>query len=415
MKNIRELLMGRKKQNINMNPIAYLILKPLLRFILGRMFNVEPVIPDEVKKLKPPYLLLANHQGFWDPFLLGMYLEHPVFFLTSDAVFRSRFFKFVLRFLGAIPKTKAKSDIDALKNIIDIKERGQIIGIFPEGRRTWDGVTLPLVFSTSKLVRMLKVPVVSVVFDGGFFSQPRWGKEIRKGRVRMIYKKVLSGDELKSMKINDIHRTLADSIYHDEVQQQMSERIEYRGSRIAENIEQFIFACPVCRQIGRISSEGRSFSCSGCGRIWEIDNFQEIRGANGDGVFNNVRDWNRWQLEHLESALGEAKSAGEVLLADENIVFHTGYKSRVPVLLTRGGMRLTASELEIFDRRGNAVKSLNVDELSGINIQNKEVLEFYYQGVLYTVRDNKKRFSSYKWLKALEFLQQDKMKQFEAD
>ena len=115
--------------------------------------------------------------------MAGIYIKHQIFYIASDAVFRSLFFKFLVQLLGAIPKTKAQSDIDALKNIIRIKEDGNIIGIFPEGRRTWDGVTLPLVYSTSKLIRMLKVPVVTVVFKGGFFSQPRWGFHIQKGKI----------------------------------------------------------------------------------------------------------------------------------------------------------------------------------------------------------------------------------------
>jgi 1-acyl-sn-glycerol-3-phosphate acyltransferase len=407
--------MAKKKKDITVHPVAYRIIVPTLKRWFEKSFNLKAEIPEDIMNLNPPYLLLANHQGFWDPFMAGIYLKHPVFYITSDAIFRSAFFKFILSFLGAIPKTKAQSDIDALKNIIAIKGRGNIIGIFPEGRRTWDGVTLPLVYSTSKLIRMLKVPVITVLFKGGFFSQPRWGFNIQKGEVLMEYKKLFSGEEVASMKVADIHRKLADSLHHDEIEYQKVRRIEYRGVKTAEFIEQFLFACPSCSTIGKLRSGGRKFYCDHCGEGWEINTYQEITGIKGETIYNNTRDWNRWQLKLLESMLDEAKNNGSILMEDKGLLFHTGFKSRRLKLLAKGSMTLTVEKIDMYDTGGQLILSAPLPGLSGLNIQNREVLDFYYEGKLYTVRGIKKRFSAYKWLKALEHIQQERMKRFEAE
>ena len=84
--------MAKKKGSIRVNPVAEKIVKSGLKIVFKKLFNVKLNMPSEVAALKPPFVLLPNHQGFWDPFLAGVYFKPPVFYITSDAVFRSRLF-----------------------------------------------------------------------------------------------------------------------------------------------------------------------------------------------------------------------------------------------------------------------------------------------------------------------------------
>jgi len=402
--------MAKKKSKIRVNPLAAIILKSILRMIFNKQLNVKLNLPDEIYNLEPPYLLLPNHQGFWDPFLAGVYLKHNTFYITSDAVFRAPLFKFLLRFLGAIPKTKAQSDLDALKNIFNIKERGHLIGIFPEGQRTWDGRTLSLIKSTAKLVRMLKVPVVTVVFKGGYYSHPRWGTSIRKGELNMDYQLLFTGEEVGKMKVSEIHSRLTEALSHDEVEYQRQHKLEFTGGRYAENIEQFLFACPSCDTIAGFRSKHDKFECKGCGHEWQINSRQLINAARGDTRFDNVRDWNSWQIERLHKMLDQGFGSEEVLLEDGGIVFHTGFKSRKPRFLAAGSMQLRSDEIIMFNNRKKVLKIIPIQNLSGINVQNKEILDIYFENVLYIVRDPGRRFNAYKWLKAVDYLQREKFK-----
>ena len=406
--------MAKKREKITMNSWFYNTVKPILRIWLEKQFNLEASIPKEVKNLEPPYLILPNHQGFWDPFMAGIYINHKIYYIVSDAVFRSPFFKILMQLVGAIPKTKAQSDIDALKNIIRIKERGDIIGIFPEGRRTWDGVTLPLVYSTSKLIRMLKIPVVTVVFKGGYFSQPRWGFHIQKGKVLMDYKILFSGNELKTMKVDEIHRQLADALDFDEVEYQKEAAVEFRGKKTAEYLEQVLYTCPSCLAIGTMYSKGKNFACTECSYELEYNFLRNFESTKNDVIFNNIRDWNRWQNEKLYIRLDSAVMNEEVFILDKDLVFHTGYKSSKLKYLTSGSLSLTSETLLIKDSTGKIIKSFSLDQITGLNIQNKERLEFYHESTMYTIKGKTKRFSAYKWLKALEYLLKDKTLQFQA-
>ena len=409
--------MGQKKKHITANRRFYRIVQQILGLWFEKQFNLEADIPEEVRNLKPPFLVLPNHQGFWDPFMAAVYLKYPVYYITSDAVFRSPLFSFLLKLLGAIPKTKAQSDIDALKNIMHIKERGDVIGIFPEGRRTWDGVTLPLVYSTSKLIRMLKVPVVTVLFKGGFYSQPRWGFHIQRGKILMEYKILFPGDQVKSMKISDIHNQLSEALSFDEIEYQKEVAIEYKGKKPAEYLEQVLYACPSCKTIGTMFSKGNTFSCRKCGYGLEYNALRKFISIKNDVVYNNIKDWNKWQQSYLFKYLDNFKGDGKDILYDQNLIFYTGYKSKRPGYLAAGSLSLilngTEYYLQIKDAKENEIKSFNILSLSGLNIQNKERLEFYHDGVMYTMKGKLKRFSAYKWLNALEYLLQGKTSQFQ--
>ncbi len=351
--------------------------------------------------------------------MAGIYIKHKIYYIASDAVFRSLFFKILMQLVGAIPKTKAQSDIDALKNIFMVKEKGDIIGIFPEGRRTWDGVTLPLVYSTSKLIRMLKIPVVTVVFKGGFFSQPRWGFHIQKGKVLMDYKILFSGNELKSMKVDEIHRKLADALFFDEIEYQRKEAIKYRGKKSAEFLEQVLFTCPSCKKIGTMYSKGDNFTCTECNYDLTYNSFCIFESRKNDVIFDNIRDWNKWQQENLSVILDNSQLNGKAVLEDGNLIFHTGYKSEKLQHLTFGSLSLIRSSpsdlLVIKNTRGDVVKSFLLTELNGTNIQNKERFEFYHQNTLYTIKGKIKRFSAYKWLNAVEYIVREKTSQFQAE
>lgn len=78
--------------------------------LFTRYYRVKKHLPKEVEKLSPPYLLLSNHVGFWDPFIAGHFIPHFTHFVSSDAVFRNPLLRFFLTRLGTIPKKKNMCD-----------------------------------------------------------------------------------------------------------------------------------------------------------------------------------------------------------------------------------------------------------------------------------------------------------------
>ena len=125
-----------------------------IRQFLNSKYNVKVTRNDTIG-LKPPFLVLGNHVTDFDPFFINSYIEEPISFVAASSAFRKPHVRMLLNYAGAIPKTKSRTDTSTIRNILKAKKAGKVIGIFPEGNRTWNGLTEPMVYSTVKLIKSL--------------------------------------------------------------------------------------------------------------------------------------------------------------------------------------------------------------------------------------------------------------------
>lgn len=366
----------------------------------------------ELAGLEPPYMVLANHTNFWDPFLLSMCIPEPVYFVTSDTYFRNPILKQLLKLVGAIPKTKSVSDPSSIKSIISVTRNKGIIGIFPEGRRNWDGTTLPLLFPTAKLIKSLKLPVISVLFNGAYLSMPRWADNSRKGKLAMKVARVLDGDECSRLSAEEIYDRITKSLEYSEYDFQRSNMLPYRGRKLAEKLELFLFTCPECEATGSMESCGDRFFCRSCGYSVKYDEYGFFRTDRGDTAkpeqllrFADPHQWNLWQLDRLEARFISARlvPASDPLLQETGIRALKGGRLEPLKKLGEGKLALYSDRLE-FTGPGDTVLSFNIERIYGENIQYNDQFEFYYDKSLYRFGGAGKRLCAYKWARALEIL-----------
>jgi 1-acyl-sn-glycerol-3-phosphate acyltransferase len=120
-----------------------------------------------------PALLLANHQSYLDPILVGLAVRrHPVF-LARGSLFRHRPLAWLMRSLHAVPVNEHGFAREGLQTIMGQLQAGRIVGIFPEGHRTKDGQMIPFRPGILLLLKRLKVPIVPIGIAGAFDAWPR--------------------------------------------------------------------------------------------------------------------------------------------------------------------------------------------------------------------------------------------------
>ena len=424
----------------------------MLGTYLRLRFDIHPRSLDAFNGIRPPYLILATHVGYWDPFVISILTGDPVHWVAADQTFRSPLQGYLLQFVGAIPKTKGVSDFETIREILRIRRNAGVVGVFPEGQRTWDGVTLPLLPATAKLVKLLKVPVITARFKGAYFAHPRWARSSRRGKLLVEFHHAFDPAQVRSLSTEEIYRTLQSLLEHDDYQFQTSRMIPYRGARRAEYIENVLFSCPVCRAVDSIRSHGDSFTCSDCRTTWDYTAKGFLHAHGGVPTHTTVRDWNEWQLaelqRRLQSAVDAAASTGEAaasgakesgaappaaagdsasappgregaavrpgreraaalpehpIFEEHGIVVHTGFRSARVRRVGTGILRLFPDRITFSDPRGpeRVFKLAGVD---GINIQLVRKLELYSQETLYTFDPLSPRVNMYKWYMALEYL-----------
>jgi 1-acyl-sn-glycerol-3-phosphate acyltransferase len=357
--------------------------------------------------MKPPYLVLGNHGSVMDPFFVNSFVPAPIHYVVSDSNFRSRIVDFGLSLVGGIPKTKALSDLETVKNIIKIKSNRGIIGVFPEGQSTWDGHTLPIYYSTAKLVKSLKIPVVIAKSRGAFLSLPRWARSYRRGLITVSYEMGFTPEELKRSSVEDVYRKVVRLLDHDEFEHQQQFMVPFRGPNRAEHLEIVLFVCPNCHGISTLESEKHFLRCQRCKYTVRYTVYGEFEAHSGPRHFRTLREWNVWQTSYAEALLDRHLDQGseDEIFADEQVIAQKGFKSSPLEKFHEGRLSLYTDRIVLRPRDGSPEIAFHHRLIEGINVQNSEHLEFYYEGELFRITIRSRRGNTYKWNLAVRHIQ----------
>ena len=339
--------------------VIWAVFRPLVRLIVWLRFAYR----SRSVSLKGPYIVVCNHVTDWDPLLVGSAFRGQMYFLSSEHIMRLGFVSRLLDWLvHPIVRQKGGSAAGAVKEMLRALKNGCSVAFFPEGNRTWDGVTRDFPASTGKLVKAGGVSLVTFRIRGGYLSSPRWsGNTARRGEMRGELVKVYSPEELKNMSALQINAAIARDIHVDAFEDQRSRPVLYRGKRLAENLETLLFLCPKCFSVGTLRSEDDRFYCGCCG--FETRYAPTGAFVGGDAPFPDVRSWNRWQDKRIEKLCSEAKD-GEAIFSDEGLELYSVQSGRSSELISRGGIALYRDHLEL---PGGV--SLPVAEITGMSLR----------------------------------------------
>ena len=384
-------------------------LKNTLTPWLRRRFHISYNDPDHCQDLDGPYIVCANHVNFWDPFIINEILKEPIHYIVSDSNFRTAFRRWFLNLVGSIPKTKAMSDAATIRAILEVVRQGHVIGLFPEGIRSWEGRTAAIFYSAAKLIKRMKIPVVTAVLRGAFLSRPRWAKKASIGAIEVDYSLAFSPDDLKKTSVDEIFQKLTVILAHNETEYQRKKKIAFKGKHAAEGIEYALFTCPVCGQYGTLHAHKRDVLCEHCHNhlIFNEFGFFETFEEKDKLVFDNINDWYDWQINELNRKCAEmvAKQSVKPIFSDTNARLFIGYKDRPLILRHLGEAACHIDRIEFKTKIGKKIV-FEYENVRGINVQDGEKLEFYYREDLYRL-DFRGRVSALKWELAVKSFQHE--------
>ncbi|NOY50420.1 MAG: 1-acyl-sn-glycerol-3-phosphate acyltransferase [Chlorobi bacterium] len=372
----------------------------IVLFAFTRFFGISKNMPDEVKRLKSPYLLLSNHIGFWDPFLVGFFLPHYTHFVSSDAAFRNPFFNFFLSRLGTIPKKKNMRDSKVIRDIVSVVRQGENVGVFPEAVRNWAGSTFPLDPSIAKLIRLLNVPVIVSVIKGMNLFNPRWSPHLRRTKVEIDYTLLFTKDDVASLGEEEIYKKLCDTLVHNEIEYQRKGMNPIKSGKRAEFINHALYVCPQCHAIDSFEVDNNDFCCTNCNYSIYINIYGFFELKQGKKLyFDNINDWYGWEEGWLLNVVREKylNNFEEAILKDEeSSVFHTKGKGKAE-FLGKADISLFIDRIEIKFADKEVPEFLDFGKLQTINPQVREVLEIYYDKEAYRVVGGRNGVSALKW------------------
>jgi 1-acyl-sn-glycerol-3-phosphate acyltransferase len=381
-----------------------LLLTPIRKYLeLKFQITVEK---NETIGLKPPYLIVGNHVTDWDPLIINCYVDDSISFVAASQVFRHPLLEKVLNYTGAISKTKSRVDSSTIRNIIKAKKANRVIGIFPEGNRSWDGQTDELVFSTSKLIKSLKIPVVAATIKGGYLSTPRWAQSARQGEIRVSFEQIFNENELANLTNEEIHSKLNDALFHDEVAWQEQMNIEFKGKQLANYLERYLYACPNCHQIGKMYSNEDRFTCKACQYEVTYTKKGQFEQVTHPIKYRTIPTWGEWQKNLLDAKLSNGlEDIATVQELNNEIKFskiHSDHKEEL------GTYKIQCTEKEL--RLTNLTNSIAIElnRIESVSLFKKLSMEFYYDGYFYQIHFLNDRAPVYFWYQMILLLKEKK-------
>ncbi|MDR3566003.1 MAG: lysophospholipid acyltransferase family protein [Negativicutes bacterium] len=260
---------------------------------------------SSMKDLKPPFIVLGNHTSYFDPALV-QYAVAPYScrFLTSNCYFRHPVIGRILSLFGAIPKIQFSPDVRSTRGALAAIARGEVVGIFPEGRRSIDGSCCPIPDSLARFIKKAKVPVVSVKTNGGYFVWPRWSSFRRAGRVETVARQLFTTADISVMDTRQIHNIICQTLDYNEYDWNRDAKVCYSHQKIAEQLHFILHQCPRCLGGQTMRSKGNRLYCSVCGNTAVLDGCGFLQPFDAECVvFDDPVKWTAWQREDMTALL----------------------------------------------------------------------------------------------------------------
>jgi len=154
-------------------------------------------------------IVYSNHKSWWDPVVVGCVLKRPIFFMAKKELFEIPVFGYILKLLHAFPVNRGAPDRKAIRRALEVLNEKKVLGIFPEGTRSKDGVLKEPEPGIALLATKVKdVALVPVAIKGDFrFLNPiliKIGKPIRLS--------LDDKEKLKSRDLSDLSRAIFDEV-----------------------------------------------------------------------------------------------------------------------------------------------------------------------------------------------------------
>jgi 1-acyl-sn-glycerol-3-phosphate acyltransferase len=152
-------------------------------------------------------VLISNHQSHFDPPLLGAGLRRRCNFLARKSLFRFKPFAWLIDSLDAIPLETHGIGFAGIKESIKRLKNGEIILVFPEGGRTWDGKIAPFLHGSLVLAQRTKAAILPTAISGCYEAYPRTKKYPSLwGRIRVVFGKPILYEEIKDLPEEELRR-----------------------------------------------------------------------------------------------------------------------------------------------------------------------------------------------------------------
>ena len=322
-----------------------------LRWLIGMLVTPSLILHRNkltrinMEGIKPPYLLLCNHNAFAD-FMVATRatFPHRVSYVVAIDGFIGM--EWLMRIIGCICTRKFTSDMNLVRQMSRVVKNGDIAALYPEARYSLCGTKAVLPESVGKLAKLLKVPVVTLMCNGHHVNSPFWNTGSRGVRpTTATLSCIATAEQVAAMSADELNVLINESFEYDDFRWQKENNIRIKYKKRAEGLHKVLYQCPNCKAEYRMSSKKTILCCEECGKEWEMTELGELRALSGETEFTHIPDWYEWERANVRAEVERGKYRFESRVRVDSLPNSHGYINLGMGRLTHdeNGFRLTGS------------------------------------------------------------------------
>lgn len=265
----------------------------------------KPIIDKEaLQSLDRPCLIFCNHGSIFDFILAGaVILPKKAVFVTTRRTMLKKPFNWVVNKAPHILRDQFSADVKSIIEMRDALKQGYNVVLYPEGKVSTCGVTNHIPKATGKLVKLFKVPVVTILSKGNWAVKPSWASHLRDGRVELTSKLILDEEQIEKMSQEELQQVIEKELSYNENLYQIENNYEFRGLHFAEGLEKVLYKCPVCQKEFCMTTKDFDITCTNCGFTAKYNRNGKITSSEENFNFDRIDLWYDYEKESLRKEL----------------------------------------------------------------------------------------------------------------
>ena len=280
----------------------------------GVLSHGTKITKTGVEGIKPPYLLLGNHNAFFDMKVSAMAtFPHFANYIVAIDGYIGR--EWLLRDIGCICKRKFTNDRSIIKHLNTVVENKGIIGLYPEARYSLCGTTAVLPESLGKLCKYLNIPVVMLLCHGHHILHPFWNtrRERKVKPTEAEMKLLFTPEDLQKLSSDEINERLVKEFQYDDFKWQYDNKVKVDDPERARGLEKVLYQCPRCKTEFKMIGEGSKLKCKACGKTWEMTEYGQLAADDGETEFSHIPDWYEWERSNVKEEVEKGEYSSDIL------------------------------------------------------------------------------------------------------
>ncbi|HHY13403.1 MAG TPA: 1-acyl-sn-glycerol-3-phosphate acyltransferase [Thermoanaerobacterales bacterium] len=147
--------------------MLYVSVKTVFSIVFRILFKLEVIGRENVPE-DGPLILCSNHISWLDPIIIACTVNRKLHYMAKSELFHNPFLRYIFNSLGAFPVKRKRADRKAIRKSLELLDKGEVLGLFPEGTRSKTGKLLKPEPGVALIALKSNSPILPVAIKGPY-------------------------------------------------------------------------------------------------------------------------------------------------------------------------------------------------------------------------------------------------------